>query len=208
MTVAMLGHGQVGGALARGFARAGLRVVIAHDPARGTALPAWISEHGCEVMNPVDACGVADAVVIAVPFGALAEAVTPLASALEGKAVVDCTNPVAPDLSHGLNNVQSGSEYLQSLLPESEIAKCFTIYGFENFESAPKTTPKPSMLICGDSASAKAAASHFAAATGWDPVDVGGLNQALHLEHMTLLWIKMVRLGGASPHTVWARLTG
>jgi predicted dinucleotide-binding enzyme len=35
---------------------------------------------------------------------------------------------------------------------------------------------------------------------------VGGLEQALHLEHMTLLWVRMVRVNGASPHMVWARL--
>jgi hypothetical protein len=41
---------------------------------------------------------------------------------------------------------------------------------------------------------------------GWEPLDVGGLLQALHLEHMTLLWIRMVRMGGQSPHLVWAAL--
>jgi 8-hydroxy-5-deazaflavin:NADPH oxidoreductase len=41
---------------------------------------------------------------------------------------------------------------------------------------------------------------------GWDPLDVGGLEQALHLEHMTLLWVRMVRVNGAAPHMVWAAL--
>jgi hypothetical protein len=34
----------------------------------------------------------------------------------------------------------------------------------------------------------------------------GALEQALHLEHMTLLWIRHVRVHGASPHLVWAAL--
>jgi hypothetical protein len=42
---------------------------------------------------------------------------------------------------------------------------------------------------------------------GWHPLDVGGLEQALHLEHMTLLWVRMVRVMGQSPHRVWAMLT-
>ena len=37
--------------------------------------------------------------------------------------------------------------------------------------------------------------------------NVGGAEQVLHLEHMTLLWVRMVRLGGHSPHMVWAVLT-
>ena len=30
---------------------------------------------------------------------------------------------------------------------------------------------------------------------------------ALHLEHLTLLWVRMVRAGGRSPHLVWAALS-
>ncbi|MFN6339012.1 MAG: hypothetical protein ACK41W_09875 [Cyanobacteriota bacterium] len=41
---------------------------------------------------------------------------------------------------------------------------------------------------------------------GWEPLDVGGLEQALHLEPMTLLWVRMVRVSGHSPHMVWAVL--
>jgi hypothetical protein len=42
---------------------------------------------------------------------------------------------------------------------------------------------------------------------GWDPLDVGGAEQALHLEHLTLLWVRMVRMRGGSPHMVWAVLS-
>ncbi|WJR76614.1 hypothetical protein [Bradyrhizobium sp. NP1] len=41
---------------------------------------------------------------------------------------------------------------------------------------------------------------------GWRPYDVGGLEQALHLEHMTMLWVRMVRVNGHSPDFVWAVL--
>jgi len=54
---------------------------------------------------------------------------------------------------------------------------------------------------------AKATVAELIENLGWEAVDVGGLDQALHLEHMTLLWIKMIRLQGADPHIVWARLT-
>ena len=38
------------------------------------------------------------------------------------------------------------------------------------------------------------------------PLDVGGLGQALHLEHMTLLWVRMVRVGRHPAGLVWAAL--
>jgi 8-hydroxy-5-deazaflavin:NADPH oxidoreductase len=57
-----------------------------------------------------------------------------VASELDGKILIGCTNPVGPDLSHGLNNVQSGSEMVQKLVPAAKVIKAFTIYGFENPE--------------------------------------------------------------------------
>lgn len=62
------------------------------------------------------------------------------------------------------------------------------------------------MMFCGTDAAAKATVAGLIAQLGWEPLDGGGLEQALHLEHMTLLWIRMVRVNGASPHIVWAAL--
>jgi predicted dinucleotide-binding enzyme len=62
------------------------------------------------------------------------------------------------------------------------------------------------MMFCGRDAEAKETVGRLIAELGWEPLDVGGLEQALHLEHMTLLWVRMVRAGGHSPHMVWARL--
>jgi predicted dinucleotide-binding enzyme len=62
------------------------------------------------------------------------------------------------------------------------------------------------MPICGNEATSKTLVASLAADLGWDPLDVGGLEQALHLEHMTLLWVRMVRMAGGSPRLVWAAL--
>jgi predicted dinucleotide-binding enzyme len=131
-----------------------------------------------------------------------------LAQALAGKVLIDCTNPVGPGLTHGLNSAQSGSQALQALAPKARVVKAFTIYGFENFENSayPGYGVKPAMLFCGDDAGAKATASGLIGQLGWEPLDVGGLDQALHLEHMTLLWVRLVRVKGHSPNLVWAAL--
>ena len=62
------------------------------------------------------------------------------------------------------------------------------------------------MLIAGDDATAKQQTTTLVEDMGFACKDTGGLGQALHLEHMTLLWVKMVRMGGHSPHFVWACL--
>jgi predicted dinucleotide-binding enzyme len=62
------------------------------------------------------------------------------------------------------------------------------------------------MLFCGDNAAAKEFVHKLIADLGWEPLDVGGIEQALHLEHMTLLWIRLVRTSGRSPYLTWAAL--
>lgn len=164
---------------------------------------------GLAVSAPPDAVRAADVVFLATPFQANEGILNELAGALAGKVLVDCTNPVGPGLGHGLNSLESGSQLVQRLAPEARVVKAFSIYGFENFENNayPGYGVKPAMLFCGDDADAKRTAAELIAELGWEPVDLGGLAQALHLEHMTLLWVRMVRAGGQSPHVVWARLT-
>ena len=62
------------------------------------------------------------------------------------------------------------------------------------------------MPICGDSPVAKAIVAGLARDCGFEPVDVGSLAQAVHLEHMTLLWIRMVRIERLVPDLTWAAL--
>jgi predicted dinucleotide-binding enzyme len=155
-----------------------------------------------------DAVQDAEVVFLATPFSANESVVFPLAEALAGKVLVDCTNPIGPGLSHGLKGERSGSELLASLLPNTKVVKAFSIYGFENFEDSryPGYDVRPAMLFCGDDDAAKKTVAALIDAVGFEPVDVGRLVQALHLEHMTLLWVRMVRAGGGSPGLVWAAL--
>ena len=162
-----------------------------------------------KVATPSEAVQGAEVVFLATPFQANKEALTAVAAELRGKILVDCTNPVGPGLTHGLGSKQSGTETIQARLPETRVVKAFTIYGYENFENStyPAYNVKPVMMYCGNDGAAKQVVAGLIEQLGWQPLDVGGAEQALHLEHMTLLWVRMVRMGGRSPHTVWAMLT-
>jgi len=190
MKIAFIGYGNVGGALGRHLQQ------LAHDVTVATR------------ERPADAVKTAEVVFLATPFQANESALTPLIQELAGKILVDCTNPVGPGLTHGLGSKQSGTEWIQSLLPATKVVKAFTIYGFENFENNayPAYNVKPVMMFCGNDADAKAVVGKLIAELGWDPLDVGGIEQALHLEHMTLLWVRYVRAGRRSPNLVWAAL--
>ena len=139
----------------------------------------------------------------------LEEAIAPVKSLLDGKIVVDCTNPVGANLSHGLQSQISGSETIQEFVPNAHVVKAFTIYGYENFEDSTYAgygDLKPAMLIAGNNPSAKETVSSLCSQLGWESVDTGNLSMSLHLEHMTLLWIKMARVQGKGSGFVWAML--
>jgi hypothetical protein len=209
MKIAFIGYGQVGSPLADHLERAGHDVTLAAHDANSTSVRNALGKNPkLRVSPPNEAVSVAEVVFLATPFQANEAALKAVAEDLRGKILVDCTNPVGPNLTHGLNNVQSGSEMVQKLVPESHVVKAFSIYGFENFENNcyPGYHVRPVMMFCGNSNDAKKTVGGLISQLGWEPLDVGGVEQALHLEHMTLLWIRMVRVGGQSPHTVWAKL--
>ena len=209
MKIAFIGYGQVGAPLAHHLQRLGHEVTLAAKNAGSESVKKAIARNPkLKVASPKDAVQVAEVVFLATPFQANEAALSAVAAALKGKVLVDCTNPVGPGLTHGLNNLKSGSQMVQELVPEARVVKAFTIYGFENFENSAYTkyNVKPVMMFCGQDAGAKKTVAGLIDQLGWEPLDVGGLEQALHLEHMTLLWVRMVRIGGASPHMVWAAL--
>lgn len=209
MKIAFIGSGNVGAALAIRLTEAGHEAFLAESKEGSASVAAALARSSRLTARPLaDAVREAEVVVLATPYQANEAILRPLADALSGKVLVDCTNPVGPGLTHGLRSERSGSEAVQALVPAARVVKAFSIYGFENLENAsyPARDAKPAMLFCGDDAQAKTAVARLITDVGFDPVDVGGLVQALHLEHMTLLWVRMIRAGRQSPSLVWAAL--
>jgi 8-hydroxy-5-deazaflavin:NADPH oxidoreductase len=210
MKIAFIGYGQVGSALADHLQRLGHDVTLAaRDQASEHVRKALARNARLKVAAPKDAVAAAETVFLATPYQANENALGAVREEIKGKILVDCTNPIGPNLTHGLQSARSGTETVQALAPESKVVKAFTIYGFENFEnnSFPGYNVKPVMMYCGRDPAAKETVGKLIAELGWEPLDIGGIEQALHMEHMTLLWIRMVRVARRPPATVWAMLT-
>jgi 8-hydroxy-5-deazaflavin:NADPH oxidoreductase len=210
MKIAFIGVGNVGAPLADSLQKLGHQVVIAaRDPQSQTVQTALNLNPALLVESPLDAIKSSDVVFLVTPFSAIESALTPLKSALSGKILVDCINPVDAKLSHALQSRSSSSEVIQQLVPDAHVVKAFTIYGYENFEN--NQYPgygdlKPAMLIAGNNSDAKLVVANLCQQLGWEPIDTGNIDMSLHLEHMALLWIKMARVKGMGAGFVWARL--
>lgn len=204
MKLAFIGIGNVGFALANGLQRSGHEIIVAHQgPPSESVTTALTANPAFRAMPVQAAIEAAEAVFLAVPFG-VCEA---LLASLDfgGKLLVDCTNPVGPGITHGLQSQVSGSEKIRQWAPSACVVKSFSIYGFENFRDSayPAYPMRPVMLVAGDDDHAKRTLQPLVSDLGFEMMDTGPLSQALHLEHMTLLWVNMVRKNGHSPHFVW-----
>jgi 8-hydroxy-5-deazaflavin:NADPH oxidoreductase len=209
MKIAFIGVGNVGAPLADRLQQLGHQIVIAARDSQSQTVRAALNRNpALLVQSPLEAIASSDVVFLVTPFSAIESALNPLKSALSEKILVDCTNPVGANLSHGLQSRTSGGEVVQQIVPDARVVKAFTIYGYENFED--NHYPgygdlQPAMLIAGDDPAAKTVVADLCQQLGWEPIDTGNIAMSLHLEHMALLWIKMAgaqRSGGF----VWAML--
>jgi len=206
MKIAFIGIGNVGFALANSLQKKGHQIVVAHNDSNSESVKKALQQNSNFTAREVqEAVSESEIVFLATPFEANEEALKGIK--FEGKTLVDCTNPVGEGISHGLKSEKSGSEFVQEIAKDAKVVKAFTIYGFENFmdSSYPKINEKPVMLVCGNFDEAKKQASLLIEDLGFFAKDTGDLAQALHLEHMTLLWVKMVRVNG-NPNFVWTYL--
>ena len=148
MIIAIIGSGNVGGALAQRLVKVGHTVLI------GAQFP--LSDKNIELASKIgedrftnieNAVSQAEIIFLATPFQANEELLRKLR--FNGKTLVDCTNPVGPGISHALGSQCSGSEKIQEWAPDANVVKAYTIYGFEIFldNSFPKFNVKPVMMI-------------------------------------------------------------
>lgn len=207
MKLAFIGIGNVGFALANNLQKRGHEITIAHNDIKSeSVLKAQEQNASFSVLPVQEAIDKSDVIFLATPFHVTESILLELS--FEGKTLIDCTNPVGMGISHSLESKISGSEKVQEWANDAKVVKSYTIYGYENFENSsyPSYNLKPVMMIAGNDDHSKSQVKELNSYLGFDTLDVGDLSQSLHLEHMTLLWVKMVRVNGHHPNFTWAYL--
>ena len=188
MNIAIIGTGNVGQALGTSFVRAGHSVTFAaQDPGR-TSQVAEIVGATAE-RTPAAAAAAADIVVIAVPWGPAEGVAREIAAAVNGKVVIDATNPVKADYT-GLAT-DNGAERLAAALPGARVVKAFNTL-FASVQANPGThgTTVDGLFATDDDA-ARDTAMELIASIGLRPVHVGPLAAARELEALAWLNIRL-----------------
>jgi predicted dinucleotide-binding enzyme len=189
VNIVIAGAGRVGRALGDGWRKAGHSVTMAlREP--GSSKATELRRQGFEVVGLRDAAAAGDAIVLALPWGALATAIPGLGS-LAGKIVIDATNPLAADMSLALGHNDSAGETVARLALGARVVKAFNTTGANNMADSRYDGGKLMMPIAGDDAKAKATVMSLANELGFEAIDVGALAMSRHLEPMAMVWIKL-----------------
>lgn len=193
------GTGPQGRGLGYRFAQGGHDVVIgSRVQERASAAAAELEERGVagsvRGTTNADAAGVAELVVLAIPFDGHDELVSGLAPQLDGKVVVSCVNPIGFDKlgPYGLDLDTSAAERVDALVPQATVVGAFHHLSAVNLISSAEWLDHEDVLVCGNDAEAKARVIELAATiTGRPGIDAGALRLARQLEPLTAVLISI-----------------
>jgi hypothetical protein len=196
MKIGILGTGDVGRALGRGFVTLGHEVEMGSRSATNEDALAWAREMGPQASAGTfaDAATFGEIVVLAT-LGVANEAVLESAGPerLRGKVVIDATNPL--DFSGGMPpklavaGDDSGGERVQRQLPGAQVVKAFNTVGNALMFRPELPGGPPDMFIAGDDADAKRTVGAILDDFGWGVVDIGGIEGSRYLEAMCMAWV-------------------
>jgi 8-hydroxy-5-deazaflavin:NADPH oxidoreductase len=187
-TVAIIGTGNVGSALAADFAAGGQDFLLAgRDLDAARKLAADLDGHA-EAVTTDEAVDRADMLVFAVWLDAFRELIARYGDRLAGKVIVDPSNPIAPDGNGGFRKVigeqESAGQLLAGLLPTGAVlVKALGTLSAGSITSAAWREPEQAAgFYAADDSAAGDLVADLIRAAGFEPVKVGGLNQSIRIE--------------------------
>jgi 8-hydroxy-5-deazaflavin:NADPH oxidoreductase len=191
-SISIIGLGNLAGALAgRALAGGNAVEIIGRDLAKAKELAATLD--GATV-GTAGAAPAGDIVILAVPYASAAAVVSGYGDALQGKVIVDVTNPVTPDLKGFVTpDGSSGAQEIAKAAPAgAHVVKAFNTLFSHVLAAGPAENRPLDVFIAGDDVQAKAQVSAFIESLGLRPMDTGELPMARALENVGLLELGLV----------------
>ena len=194
MRIGILGSSVVARTLAGGFLKHGHSVSLGtRDPGK---LKEWNTQHpDARVGSFAEGAAAGELLVLAVKGTAAAEALRLAGAAnLDGKVVIDTTNPIAeapPD--HGVLRFftsldDSLMERLQREFASARFVKAFNSVGNALMVNPAVGGGPPTMFICGNDDAAKRIVTNVLDQFGWETADMGTAEAARAIEPLCILW--------------------
>ena len=183
MKVLVIGAGNMGSGFVKQLSAAGHTVsVTARDTAKAASLAAQYP--GATAVAAAGSADGQDVVILATGYGDAATALQSVGN-LQGKLVVDITNPLTADyMGLTLGHSTSAAEEIAKAVPGALVVKAFnTLFAQVLAQGATLADgAKATVFYASDSERAKQTAKVLAESLGFVTADAGGLKNARYLE--------------------------
>jgi predicted dinucleotide-binding enzyme len=209
MKIAVIGIGNVGGTLGSAWEKAGHEVIFGVRDPDSEKVKTLLKRTGqkTQAATVAEAAAAVDIIVLATPWSAAQDAIK-AAGNLTGKIVVDCTNPIAPDLKGlSIGTTTSAGEQVARWAEGAKVVKAFNTTGSGNMASPNYGSQPVTIFICGDNPEARESVAQLAKDVGFEPCITGPLYHARYFEPMAMLWVDMAYLQGRGPQFAYKILS-
>lgn len=193
MKIAMIGTGNVGGALATKWANVGHDIYLGVKDSRAFKDMNLLNNPNTSVHTIQQAVVKSDVILLATPASATIGVCQSLGNT-SGKFIIDAMNVVMGRGPMGFNNT---SDAILNNTETNDVVKCFNTTGFNNMENPEYHGTAIDLFTCGDSVKGKGIAIQLAKDAGFAACyDIGG-NDKFHLmEQFAWFWINLAMFQG------------
>ena len=186
--VAVIGLGNIGTAVAANLVKGNRSVIVAD---RTLEKANELSKKLGNLAQPATiavAVKEAEIIVLAIWFDGIKDFFKTYAAELQGKIIVDPSNPIAPDEKGGFKKIigkdQSAGQILSSLLPKgAKLAKALGTLGAASLANAAFQQPEKAVeFYATDDTSIDEQIEELIRDNGFDPIRIGGIDQSIRIE--------------------------
>lgn len=187
LNIAIIGLGNIGSVVASNLVKGQQPVIVADiDPYKASSLAQELGSLAT-AMDVRAAIQAADVVVLAIYFDAIRTLFATYNTELQGKILIDPSNPIAPDGNGGFKKIigqgESAGELLAAILPaQARLVKALGTLGAATLAQAAFNEPRKVLFYALDDRSLQADIESLIQASGYAPVHVGGLDQSIRIE--------------------------
>jgi 8-hydroxy-5-deazaflavin:NADPH oxidoreductase len=183
MKIGIIGSGGIGGTVGTLWAKAGHEVLFSsRNPEKLAALVAEAG-NGARAGAIAEAAKFADVIFLAVYYWTTDEAIA-AAGSLDGKIIIDATNPYIRTDEGQIQRVPHVSSALElaQKLPRAKVVKAYNTLPTATFANDHHRSDPYALFYCGDDADAKKIVAQLVADSGFAGIDIGNLSRVVHQE--------------------------
>lgn len=187
-TVAIIGLGNIGKTIARNLVKGNHSVILASRDLEKTKAVAGELGNLAIAKEITDAIKEADVIIATIYFNALKEFFQVFSKELNGKIIVDVSNPIAPDGNGGFKKIigekESAGKILSELIPKNaKLIKAFGTLGAGSLLNSAFNEPDKKVLFyASDSTNSNQQIEELIISSGFVPFNVGGIDQSIKIE--------------------------